>query len=149
MRKNSWVGDLDMEKKTKERQQFRLPEALVDQLNVMSNNTGKTKTLIIEEALSAYFNQDEQIERTAAKVIELYDKKYRNHMTRVRMGVRTADINSQVLVEICNTLLLLKKINGNDFIGTDDMESPIVRKAKESINERIRKAKQEKDSKGK
>ena len=91
-----------MEKGKKVTRQYRIAEPIDRELNEISNATGKTKTAIIEEALLQYFESSKQneYEKIADILLEKFDEKYSAYRTRIRLGVRTAEINSQVMMEI-------------------------------------------------
>ena len=44
------------------------------------------------------------------QLLQGMDKHYEDFFTRVRLGIRGADVNSQVILEILNTLLYSKSI---------------------------------------
>ena len=136
-----------MEKGKKVTRQYRIAEPIDCELNEISNATGKTKTAIIEEALLQYFESSKQnkYEEIANIFLEKLDEKYSAYQTRIRLGVRTAEINSQVMMEVLNTLLLLKGTQRSAFTSIQEAESPVIAAAKNTVKEKIEKAKQKKD----
>lgn len=127
--------------------QFRITESIENELTKVSSETGKSKTAILEEALRSYFNsmkQDEN-EKLAELFLKKFDEKYAAYHTRIRLGVRTAEINSQVVMEILNTLLMLKGTKKEAFTSISEIESPIITASKEVVKQKIEKSKQKKD----
>lgn len=127
--------------------QFRIAESIETELTKVSSETGKSKTAILEEALRSYFNsmkQDEN-EKIAELFLKKFDEKYAAYHTRIRLGVRTAEINSQVVMEILNTLLMLKGTKKEAFTSISEIESPIITASKEVVKKKIEKSKQKKD----
>lgn len=131
-----------MEKGKKVTRQYRIAEPIDCELNEISNATGKTKTAIIEEALLQYFESSKQnkYEEIANIFLEKLDEKYSAYRTRIRLGVRTAEINSQVMMEVLNTLLMLKGTQRSAFTSIQEAESPVISEAKHAVKEKIGKA---------
>lgn len=136
-----------MEKEKKIVRQYRIANSIEQELTSLSQETGKSKTMIIEEALLLYFKMSKQdeYEIIADKLLEKIQDQFAAYMTRTRLGLRTAEINSQVAIEILNTLLMLKGTKKEAFVSTNKVESPIITEARQSVKERIEKAKQKKD----
>ena len=65
--------------------------------------------------------------------------------TRLRLGVTTADKNSQVMLEILNSIIL--NLSMDKMYDTDILESNIVKESKDTVKNRIEKYKQLKDNK--
>lgn len=106
-----------------------------------------TETFVFEQALKQYFqNQREEYDRIAERFLELYEAKYKNYMTRVRLAAREADVNSQILLELANSMLFLNSAEGKDFIASDEMEHPMMQNAKHFVKDRIARFKQKNDS---
>lgn len=134
-------------KQNKVTRQYRLSPEIVKRLEAEAFVSGKSMTNILEEALLFYFDKDHQFEEMADKFLEKFDDKYKNFMTRVRLSSRSADVNSQIQLELWNMSMLQKKLTKDDFVMTEDMESPVMRKAKEGVKARIERFKLAKDSK--
>lgn len=130
------------------RKTIRIAPEMNEKLAAASDSTGQSENHIIEQALIDYFtDKRSEYERIADLFLERYDEKYNAYMTRVRLGTRTADVNSQVVLEVLNTILMTMDIQGEHYMPSNEMMHPVIRKAKDSINEIIRKAKQIKDNK--
>lgn len=88
---------------------------------------------------------DEQTDIVAEKLLTKIEEKYKNVFTRIRLGVATADKNSQVMLEILNSIIL--NLSMDKMYDTDILESNIVKESKDTVKNRIEKYKQLKDNK--
>lgn len=132
---------------TRVKKTIRLKADINEQLASAAQEAGQSENRLIEEALAAYLSdRQSEYEKVADLFLQKYDEKYSAYMTRVRLGVRTADVNSQVLIEIMNTLLMSQQLTGDHYVSTREMTHPIVKKSKATIDEIIRHAKQLKDN---
>ena len=126
---------------------IRLGPSLAKQLETYAKEEDVTETFVFEQALKHYFqNQREEYDRIAERFLELYEEKYKNYMTRVRLAAREADVNSQILLELANSMLFLNSAEGKDFIASDEMEHPMMQNAKHFVKDRIARFKQKNDS---
>ncbi|WP_415930650.1 hypothetical protein [Zhenpiania hominis] len=126
---------------------IRLGPSLAKQLETYAKEEDVTETFVFEQALKQYFqNQREEYDRIAERFLELYEAKYKNYMTRVRLAAREADVNSQILLELANSMLFLNSAEGKDFIASDEMEHPMMQNAKHFVKDRIARFKQKNDS---
>lgn len=128
------------------RKTIRLSPSLTTQLEHYAKKEEVTETFVFEQALKQYFQaQSQEYDRIAERFLEKYEEKYKNYMTRVRLAAREADVNSQILLELANSLLFLNRVEGKDFVSIDEMEHPMLQKAKWLIKDRIARFKQQKD----
>lgn len=126
---------------------IRLGPSLAKQLETYAKEEDVTETFVFEQALKQYFqNQREEYDRIAERFLELYEEKYKNYMTRVRLAAREADVNSQILLELANSMLFLNSAQGKDFIASDEMEHPMMQNARQFVKDRIARFKQKNDS---
>ena len=126
---------------------IRLGPSLAKQLETYAKEEDVTETFVFEQALKQYFqNHREEYDRIAERFLELYEEKYKNYMTRVRLAAREADVNSQILLELANSMLFLNSAEGKDFIASDEMEHPMMQNAKHFVKDRIARFKQKNDS---
>lgn len=126
---------------------IRLGPSLAKQLETYAKEEDVTETFVFEQALKQYFqNQREEYDRIAERFLELYEEKYKNYMTRVRLAAREADVNSQILLELANSMLFLNSAQGKDFVASDEMEHPMMQNAKQFVKDRIARFKQKNDS---
>lgn len=90
-------------------------------------------------------NNSEFIQACAGVFMESFENKYKDMFTRMRLGINTADRNSQVLIEILNSMIIGD--DRTDFYATDTLESDIVKESKNAVKDRIARYKQIKDNK--
>lgn len=107
------------------------------------NSLAKTMELIIDEHRAMAMNQEEAV---ANRVMELFEKKYGNSLTRIRLATRTADINSQVIIEILNSVLYAGSLTAS-FVPTDVMKNELIEKSEDKVKAKIAYYKQLKDNK--
>lgn len=88
---------------------------------------------------------DEQTDSVAEKLLSKIEEKYKNMFVRLRLGVTTADRNSQVILEILNSMIL--NMSMDKMYDTDILESNIVKESKDTVKNRIERYKQIKDNK--
>lgn len=133
---------------TKKQTAFRLNDETFEYLKAYkeSNQLGsvtKALELIVQEHKASSMKQEEAV---AKKVMELFENKYGNALTRIRLASRTADINTQVLIEIINSILYSGSVTAA-FLPTDVMKNEIIEKSEERIKARIAYYKQLSDDK--
>ncbi len=121
---------------------FRLDQETIEYLNKYKTEnklSSLTRALevIISEHMAASMNKEDLI---AKKVIDLFESKYGNAVTRIRLATRTSDINSQVIYSANFS---------SSFVSTDIMKNEIIEKSEEKVKARIAYYKQLKDNKNK
>lgn len=122
---------------------FRLSDDVANKIDEEAKERGISKTLLIEEALAFYFKEIDE-ERLANILLDKIDEKY---VKRLNLRLRAMDVNIEVMMQLLNTIAhSLKDKNAmNDFISIEDLESPIVEKARLAVDKKIAHAKQRKD----
>lgn len=85
------------------------------------------------------------VENLSEIILEQINKKYGELFKRARIGINSADFNSQILIELLNTLIINLEIN--ETYLTSKIKSEALIKSEESIKERIAYLKQLKDHK--
>lgn len=120
------------------RKNFRMNPADVEYLKkVISGNddiNSETEALekIIDDHRNANFYSDADFAaRIATLVLEALDKT----LTRIRLGANGADRNTQVIIEILNTMIFTD--DKKTFLSTENGEMTAVTKSKEVIKNRI------------
>ncbi len=106
----------------------------------------KAVELIINEHRAATLNQNEDI---ANRVIEKFEHKYGNAITRIRLGTNAADVNIQIIMEIINSFAVNNTFDIGDFVSISTMKAPILEEAEHTIKSKIAYFKQLKDNKKK
>ena len=124
---------------------IRLPEKTLSKLEEYAKENGESQTATIQKALDQFFNE-EQEERIAELFLEKWDKKHGAEMVRLKFAATASEINSLILIEIFNSVLLKKGYSADDFTATDTINSGIVWKAKKHVKERLARYKQYKDN---
>ncbi|MGG3102098.1 hypothetical protein ABEP12_02225 [Bacillus velezensis] len=79
-------------------------------------------------------------ERIAKRIHEMLHK----DVTRIRLGTNNSDRNSQIIIELLNTLMV--KENILRCLSTDENKSPAVEDAQTTVKKRIEGYKQRKDN---
>lgn len=100
--------------------------------------TQALESIVLEHKEHSSENRMSQISDDIIKKVE---SKYESMFTRIRLGVRTADINSQIIIELLNTLLIHDKVP--KFISTNT-KHPVMVEAEFTVKERISNYKQRK-----
>ena len=75
-------------------------------------------------------------EALAKLLVKEMDDHYKNFFTRIRLGIRSSDINSQVILEILNTLLYSRSIPVAVF--TDEKPTPVFLESQKHIQAKIK-----------
>ena len=70
---------------------------------------------------------------------------YENLFTRMRLGINTADRNSQVILEILNSIVF--SLGVEKAFDTEVMQTDVVRDSKQIVKDRIARYKELKDNK--
>lgn len=133
---------------TKKQTAFRLNEDTINYIKLYKEekqlgSLTKAFELIVQEHMAAGMRQEESI---ANRVIDLFEKKYGNALTRIRLASRTSDINSQILIEVINSILYSGNITSS-FVSTDIMKNEIIEKSEDKVKAKIAYYKQLKDNK--
>lgn len=91
--------------------------------------------------------KNDNVDVLADRILEKLKDKYENMFTRIRLGVNTADKNSQIMIEILNSMIY--SLGVNQCYDTDIIKTDVVRDSENIIKNRIAHYKQIKDSKTK
>lgn len=94
--------------------------------------------------LHDYLRQQEEIQKLQQKNQKL-EEANQKQMTRIRLASNGADVSTQTVIEILNTLCWQMQMK--DFRSTDQMLHPVVEQAQKTVKERIANYKQKKDFK--
>lgn len=137
-----------MEKENKKQVGIRLNQQDIDyllQIKYENNLSSMTRAFefVLREHRAQQLNQNETI---ANLVIEKFDSKYGNALTRIRLASNTADKNIQIIMEVLNSLFYSSYENIK-FIPTDIITSQLIKDATEKVGKRIAYFKQLKNNK--
>lgn len=126
---------------------FRLtPESLEYLKKYQSEHGLKSLTAAIELIISND-REKEKSEDLAKEIVNVLEDKYKNTFTRIRLASRTADINSQIILEILNSMLYAPGMASTNFVSTDTLKNEIVEQAENQTKAKIAYYKQLKDNK--
>lgn len=85
------------------------------------------------------------MQKCTSTILDQINNKYGELFKRTRIGINSADFNSQILIELLNTLIIGLEID--ETYLTSQIKSDALIKSEESIKERIAYLKQLKDNK--
>lgn len=127
---------------------YRLSENTLIYIDTFAKDNGISNTAALEKIIKEhekfYNGQGDQIAELVVKKIE---NKYTNMFTRMRLATTMSDRNTQVILEILNTLLIHSKIT---TAYTSAMtKSNVWIECEETVKEMIARYKQMKDHKSK
>ncbi|MEC2297177.1 hypothetical protein ACTHP5_20090 [Bacillus subtilis] len=109
----------------------------IDQLKRELHLSSRGKVI---DYLVSNYNQISVEEKIAKRIYEMFHKDF----TRIRLGTNNSDRNSQIIIELLNTLMV--KENIPRCLSTDEHKSPAVQDAQGFVKKRIEGYKQRKDS---
>ena len=89
--------------------------------------------------------ENDNVDVLADCIVDKIKDRYENMFTRIRLGATTADRNSQVMIEILNSMIYA--LNITQCYNTDYLKTDVVRESQDIIKNRIEYYKQIKDSK--
>ena len=95
---------------TKIKKTWRMSEEALAIITAYAEKEGCNDTEALEQIIRHYATTAK--EANQALVEDLLDKieeRYGKQITRIRLGIRTADINSQIILELLNTLMFYHK----------------------------------------
>lgn len=100
----------------------------------------------VEEIIKRYQEgQPSQMQVLAKEIVKVLYEEHGKEQTRIRMAATTADINSQVIIEILNSILYTMQTE--QYFPTEEMKSEVVSQAEIAVRGRIARYKVMRDSK--
>lgn len=133
-----------MEKGSKTKISVRLGRDVLDYVDSMASQRGRTRSEVINSALTEYAEY-EKSGSFAGKVAEEVEKVLGERMEKTKLSAQFADKNVQIILEILNNLLFLENVKYKEFISTDDLPNRLLKDSKDAVTERIARNKQIKD----
>lgn len=125
---------------------YRLQVSTIKQIEEYAQKNKINHTQAVSDMIdAAYKMQIESEDIIVKKVLDAFENKYKNLFTRIRLGVRTADLNSQITLEVLNTILANMNIQQKDVVTTEKFTNPALKDSKELIKIRLENIKQKKD----
>lgn len=137
-----------MKKENKKQVGIRLSQNDIDYIMQIKNENSlnsmtKAFEFILREHQAQHLKQNEAI---ANLVMEKFESKYGNVLTRIRLASNSADKNIQIIMEILNSLFY-STFENIKFVPTDIITSQIIKESTEKINKKIAYFKQLKNNK--
>lgn len=114
---------------------WRLSPQVMSIIDSYAKNFSCSSTEALERIVLDY-NRRGSDEDLVRMLLQAIDDHYKNFFTRIRLGVRSTDINSQVILEILNTLIYNQSIPV--AILTDDKPTPVYLESQKHIQEKIK-----------
>lgn len=97
------------------------------------------------DGIARHSMNTDNVDLIADRLLSKMEEKYKNIFTRIRLASTTSDINSQVMLEILNSMLI--NMNVKKGYMTDVVEAQVVTESKQHVKNKIAKFKQIKDNK--
>ena len=119
---------------------FRLSDEMIFKIKQIKEELSLSSDTAVIEYLVNNFHINDFADQIIDRLFER-DKSYRE---RLRWATRTAEINSQMLLDAMNTILVSKKFEYCCF--PEAYMSPVLEQSKENIDRKIEHYKQEKDN---
>lgn len=88
-----------------------------------------------------------QEEKLAQSIMQLFSQKYENLFTRLRLATNAADFNTQVIIEVLNSLML--NLDVSQAYQSSQVKSDVIKAGETEVKARIAYMKQLKDNKSK
>ena len=124
---------------------FRMTDTAIEYIDKHAEKHGLTKTDSIEKIIREHKNQSQsEIDIIANSVIDKFEEKYSNFFTRLRLATNFTDKNTQILLEMMNSLCF--SLDAKLMISSV-LKTPVFEGAEEEITQKIAKYKQIKDNK--
>ena len=134
---------------SKEAKTYRLSKLDIDYIDNMAKLYNIDNTKALEKIISEhrnFTNNNELSDKVAFAVINAFEKKYENTITRIRLASTGAERSTLVLLEMLNSLLVATENNNNAY--TSKIAKSDVRKECEKlVGQRINEYKQKNDNK--
>jgi hypothetical protein len=125
---------------------YRLTNTAIEYLNEFADKNNLNLTEALERILREHkCNSDKEIDILSNALLAKFDDKYKNMFTRIRLGSNTADVNSQIILEILNTMLITQSVN--TAFTSKIVKSPVWEDCDIEVKRRIAEYKQIKDNK--
>lgn len=119
---------------------IKLSDEAAKVVSKIQNEKGYSWNKALEFIIMDYENNCNVAEKGSKKVLEDLSKV----LTRIRLGTTTADINSQVIIELLNAIIYQFNV---EPMTTDYVQTTAVETSKKHVRNKIAKAKQNRDQK--
>lgn len=134
---------------SKEAKTYRLSKLDIDYIDNMAKLYNIDNTKALEKIISEhrnFTNNNELSDKVALAVINAFEKKYKNIITRIRLASTGAERSTLVLLEMLNSLLVATENNNNAYTSKI-AKSNVWKECEKLVEQRIDEHKQKKDNK--
>lgn len=134
---------------SKEAKTYRLSKLDIDYIDNMAKLYNIDNTKALEKIISEhrnFTNNNELSDKVAFAVINAFEKKYENTITRIRLASTGAERSTLVLLEMLNSLLVATENNNNAYTSKI-AKSDVWKECEKLVGQRINKYKQKNDNK--
>lgn len=132
----------------KKRKEYVLPEEIIESILKVKEEEGyKSEVAALIHIIKSYEEKKsitEEVRCISEEITDTMIQKNKAWMERVRWATKTAEVNSQILIDAINTMLLIQGVKYCSHIEYD--KSPVIEQSEAKIKERISHFKQEKDN---
>ena len=134
---------------SKEAKTYRLSKLDIDYIANMAKLYNIDNTKALEKIISEhrnFTNNNELSDKVAFAVINAFEKKYENTITRIRLASTGAERSTLVLLEMLNSLLVATENNNNAYTSKI-AKSDVWKECEKLVGQRINEYKQKNDNK--
>ena len=134
----------------KTRKAFRLSEDCLRVIERVMAERGGTQTDALEYIIRRYEmsmvempGDSRWVQEFADILLSKYDEKYKRLHTRIRMGIRTAELNSEMILNAVNMILFHFGIKDPRLLS--QIKMPVIENSEKAIKERLENYKQRRE----
>ncbi len=134
----------------KTRKAFRLSEDCLRVIERVTTERGGTQTDALEYIIRRYETSmvempgdSRWVHEFADLLLSKYDEKYKRLHTRIRMGIRTAELNSEMILNAVNMILFHFGIKDPRLLN--QVKMPVIENSEKAIKERLENYKQRRE----
>ncbi len=134
----------------KTRKAFRLSEDCLRVIDRVMTERGGTRTDALEYIIRRYETSmvempgdSRWVQEFADFLLSKYDEKYKGLHTRIRMGLRTAEFNSEMILNAVNMILFHFGIKDPRLLT--QVKMPVIERSEKAIKDRLEHFKQRRE----
>ena len=126
---------------------YRLTDTAIDYIDIIADKNNLSKTDALELIIREHQKQSsDELEKISEAVIDKFESKYKNFMTRLRLSTNYTDRNVQIALEVLNTMLIGLSLDKN-AITTKNGKCQTLIQCENEIIRKIAEYKQYNDNK--
>ena len=126
---------------------YRLTDTAIDYIDIIADKNNLSKTDALELIIREHQKQSsDELEKISEAVIDKFQSKYKNFMTRLRLSTNYTDRNVQIALEVLNTMLIGLSLDKN-AITTKNGKCQTLIQCENEITRKIAEYKQYNDNK--